>query len=241
MSGNRTRDLLVIVLTVASGAVDAISFQGLGGVFTAVMTGNLVLFGLAVGGGALAAAARSASALPAYAAGVFLAGLITGPQGAGSRGGSVPWPARVTVALGGELGVEIGWLVGWLATGGRPEGGALLVLIAMSALAMGIQAGAVRSLSLPAMSTTYLTGTLTWLVGRLATGPRGASGWGVQAAAIGGLMVGAASAAALLRAAPRWSAVLPVTLIAVVVVTATAGGRPRRTHDADDRADGERR
>jgi hypothetical protein len=43
----------------------------------------------------------------------------------------------VTVALGGELGVEIGWLVGWLATGGRPEGGALLVLIAMSALPWG--------------------------------------------------------------------------------------------------------
>ncbi|MEA2672555.1 MAG: hypothetical protein QOG45_2775 [Chloroflexota bacterium] len=227
MSGNRTRDLLVIVLTVTSGAVDAISFLGLGGVFTAVMTGNLVLLGLAVGSGALAAAARSAGAVPAYAAGVFLAGLITGPGGGGSRA-PAPWPARVTVALGVELCVEIGWLVGWVATDGRPEGGAALVLIAVSAVAMGIQAGAVRTLSLPALSTTYLTGTLTWLVGLLATGTREPWAWRLQAAAIGGLVVGAASGASMLRAAPRWAGVLPATLVAAVVVTATAAGRPRR-------------
>jgi uncharacterized membrane protein YoaK (UPF0700 family) len=228
MSGNRTRDLLVIVLTVTSGAVDAISFLGLGGVFTAVMTGNLVLLGLAVGSGALAAAARSAGAVPAYAAGVFLAGLITGPGGGGSRAPWAPWPARVTVALGVELCVEIGWLVGWVATDGRPEGGAALVLIAVSAVAMGIQAGAVRTLSLPALSTTYLTGTLTWLIGRLATGTREPSAWRLRAAAIGGLVVGAASGAAMLRTAPRWAAVLPATLVAAVVVTATAASRPRR-------------
>jgi uncharacterized membrane protein YoaK (UPF0700 family) len=237
-SGSRTRDRLLVLLTVASGAVDALSFLGLGAVFTAVMTSNLVLLGLAVGGGAFAAAARSAVAVPAYAAGVLIAGRITGPDGGGSRGGSAPWPARVTVALGWELGVEICWLAGWLATDGRPEGGALLVLIAVSAMAMGIQAGAVRILSLPGMSTTYLTGTLTWLLGRLATGARRPSAWGVLAAAIGGLVVGAASAAAMLRAAPRWAAVLPVALVAAVVVIATAEGRRRRTNDADGQGDG---
>jgi hypothetical protein len=40
---------LAVVLTLATGATDVASFTRLGGVFASLMTGNLVLFGLAVG------------------------------------------------------------------------------------------------------------------------------------------------------------------------------------------------
>lgn len=44
----RHRNWLVVLLTVNSGATDAIGYLALGGAFTSVMTGNMVLFGLSV-------------------------------------------------------------------------------------------------------------------------------------------------------------------------------------------------
>ena len=57
------RDAMVLVLTWAASGVDAISYLGLGHVFTANMTGNAVLLGLAVGQGQGLAALRSIIAL----------------------------------------------------------------------------------------------------------------------------------------------------------------------------------
>src|SRR6266404_5016279 len=42
------RDLLLVALTVASGAVDAISYFGLGKTFSAFMTGNIVFLGFGI-------------------------------------------------------------------------------------------------------------------------------------------------------------------------------------------------
>jgi uncharacterized membrane protein YoaK (UPF0700 family) len=47
----RLGDLLLSALTVSSGAVDAISFLGIGKVFTAFMTGNIVFLDLLMAGG----------------------------------------------------------------------------------------------------------------------------------------------------------------------------------------------
>jgi uncharacterized membrane protein YoaK (UPF0700 family) len=46
----RLRDALLLTLTAAAGSTDAVSFLALGRVFTANMTGNLVLLGIAVQG-----------------------------------------------------------------------------------------------------------------------------------------------------------------------------------------------
>ena len=50
------RNLLLDGLTLSSGAVDAISFLGLGKVFTAFMTGNIAFLGMRIGGSAVALA-----------------------------------------------------------------------------------------------------------------------------------------------------------------------------------------
>jgi hypothetical protein len=42
------RDVLLVALTVASGAVDAISYFGLGKIFSAFMTGNIVFLGFGI-------------------------------------------------------------------------------------------------------------------------------------------------------------------------------------------------
>ena len=54
-------------LTVVTGLVDAISFLGLGHIFTANMTGNVVFLGFAAGGAPDISAARSIAALCAFA------------------------------------------------------------------------------------------------------------------------------------------------------------------------------
>ena len=64
--------LIAIALTFASGANDVASFTRLGGVFTSVMTGNIVLWGLS-------AAQRSVSLFSHTA--VSIAGYITGVAG----------------------------------------------------------------------------------------------------------------------------------------------------------------
>ncbi|HEX5292883.1 MAG TPA: DUF1275 family protein, partial [Streptosporangiaceae bacterium] len=43
------RDALMVALTLVTGATDAVAFTRLGNVFTSVMTGNMVLLGVAVG------------------------------------------------------------------------------------------------------------------------------------------------------------------------------------------------
>src|SRR6266550_2297801 len=73
----RRRDLLLVALTFAAGSVDAVALLRLD-VFTAVMTGNIVLLGLAVGQGAFGNALRSLVALVAYGAGVVAGAPIVG-------------------------------------------------------------------------------------------------------------------------------------------------------------------
>jgi uncharacterized membrane protein YoaK (UPF0700 family) len=45
----RGRDAMLTSLSLAAGCVDAVGYLGLGQVFVANMTGNTVLFGLAIG------------------------------------------------------------------------------------------------------------------------------------------------------------------------------------------------
>ena len=61
--------VLAVVLTLASGATDVATFIRLGSVFASVMTGNLVLLGLAIGrSGALAT--HAVVAIAGYSVGV---------------------------------------------------------------------------------------------------------------------------------------------------------------------------
>src|SRR5712675_1417922 len=67
-------------LTFVTGVIDAVSFLGLGHVFTANMTGNVVLLGFALGGAADVSVGRSLAALCAFAAGGVVGGSLTRKQ-----------------------------------------------------------------------------------------------------------------------------------------------------------------
>ena len=72
----RRRDALLLALTFAAGAVDAVSYLGLGQIFTANMTGNVVFLALAVGERSLLTALHSVGALIGFCLGAIVAGRI---------------------------------------------------------------------------------------------------------------------------------------------------------------------
>jgi uncharacterized membrane protein YoaK (UPF0700 family) len=150
---------MLLALTWAAGSVDAISYLGLGHVFTAMMTGNTVLLGLALAQGEVLAALRSIVALIGFSIGVFVGAMIVERESQPAE-----WPAAVTAALAVEtvfLALFSG--ISFLMSSGS-SAGVVYFLILLLALAMGIQSAAVRRLGVPGIATTYLTGTLTSLM-----------------------------------------------------------------------------
>jgi uncharacterized membrane protein YoaK (UPF0700 family) len=158
------RDWRVVLLTITAGAVNAVSFIALGKVFSSVITGNMVLLGVAATTGNSTAAIHGGVALAGYAAGV-LVGAPIAARGGEEHGGT--WSVSVTATLAAELVVLAAFCAGWEAARGHPHGGAQLALLIVVSAAMGIQASAVRRLG--QMSSTYLTSTLTGVLAGLAT------------------------------------------------------------------------
>jgi uncharacterized membrane protein YoaK (UPF0700 family) len=163
MLSRERRNALVLLLAWAAGSVDAIGFLGLNHVFTANMTGNTVLLGLTLGQGRGLAAMSNVIALVAFGLGVALGAWIVDPGKPGT------WDRRVTSAIFWEAMILAAFTLLWHLTPGGAQRGQipLYLLIALSALAMGLQSAAVRSLNLPGVATTYVTGTMTSLLAGL--------------------------------------------------------------------------
>src|SRR5215471_21051962 len=106
------RDGILLALTFAAGCVDALSYLGLSHVFTANMTGNAVLLGLAIGQTEELQVAHSSAAIVGFVAGVLL-----GARLVGSSRERVVWSSRITAAVGLEALVLAVFAVGWWVTG----------------------------------------------------------------------------------------------------------------------------
>jgi uncharacterized membrane protein YoaK (UPF0700 family) len=229
--------LIAIALTFGSGAMDVASFTRLGEVFTSVMTGNIVLWGLAAARGSLSLASHTVTSIAGYIIGV--AGGTWVAHGFKASGGSAPegdesrvsvLPAHISWALFAELILLAGFTVGWEITGSRPAGWAEYVLLAVAAAAMGVQASAVNEMGLANVSTTFLTGTLTGLVSSLVSPgqdtPHGLRRFGVLI----GLAAGAGLCGLLLATAAAVVPVLPlaalITALVLSAVPLSNGGEP---------------
>lgn len=209
-SPERSRDLLLIVLAVATGATDAVAFERLGKVFASVITGNLVLLGISAASTQGRLALFAGCALTGYAIGV----LVAAPRRRETAPDTV-WPRGATLALSLDLGLLAAFAVGWELIGERPGETVQIVLLVLCAAAMGVQSTAVRRLG--QFSTTYLTSTLTGLLEALATlrWPEGsARSTGILAAALSG----AAAATLVILHARRWLPALQLLPLATVVV-----------------------
>jgi len=148
--------LLLIVLTVVTGLVDAVSYLKLGHVFVANMTGNVVLLGLAVGGVSEFSVAVSLTAIAS-----FLLGAIAGGR-LGSRTGEHRGRFLALAIYVKGIAVGTAFVVS-LASSDVSGGITVYTLVVLLAFAMGLQNATARRLGVPDLTTTVLTLTLTGL------------------------------------------------------------------------------
>jgi len=195
----------LLVQTVTTGLIDAVSYLALGRVFTANMTGNVVFLAFAVAGAPGLSIPRSAVSL-----GAFLAGAVAGGRLAG-RLGTGPQHRWVATAFAVEA-VLLLVAASAAAAGTRTALFAAYGAIVLTALAMGVRNATVRKLALPDLTTTVLTLTITGLAADSAlaggTNPRA---WR-RAASVLSMFLGAGVGALLVR----HSVVLPLVASGVV-------------------------
>jgi uncharacterized membrane protein YoaK (UPF0700 family) len=218
------RNRLLLLLTFASGAVDAICFLGLGKVFTAFMTGNFVFLGMRIAGAPGPHVLSVLVSMGAFAAGVFIATRVVNS----TRGTSV-WPRRVTLVLGLSMIAHAAFVALWIVVGGRPSLTSAIVLLGVSALAMGVQTAAVFSLGLQGVFTTAATATFTVLSGDSAQWGNTAPERHRLAALLVALTGGAVAGALLLLHARDLAPVLPLAALTLVVGVASRFGDSRST------------
>lgn len=223
------RDWLLFALTLSSGAVDAISFLALGRVFTAFMTGNIVFLGMGLARDASAPSVIAVLAsMAGFAVGVYLATIIVTPieepaTDHDEDSAGIVWPLRTTCALALSLLPQVGFMVLWIRIGGRPGHGATVALLALWALAMGMQSAAVRRLNVGGIFTTAATATVIFLAGNFArrpvTGEERYRLFGV----LGSLVIGATAGALLHFHASTYCPLFPLLItLGVVAVAANA-------------------
>jgi uncharacterized membrane protein YoaK (UPF0700 family) len=146
-------------MTAVTGLVDAVSFLSLGHVFTANMTGNIVLLAFASTGVPQVSLAGSITALMGFLAGAAVGGRIM-------AGASAVVPLRAASSV---FALEIVFLVGATLVAFRysvvssPHFLRFYAMIAFTAIAMGMRNAAVRKLAVPDLTTTVLTLTITGL------------------------------------------------------------------------------
>ncbi|HUJ35150.1 MAG TPA: YoaK family protein [Solirubrobacteraceae bacterium] len=184
--------LTLLALTFSTGTVDAVSYLGLGHVFTANMTGNVVLLGFGLAG---------AGGLPIVAPIVSLAAFVVGSGfgGALARRLADRHRTHVGYALGLETALLAGAAIVAAATHPHPSTFAGDATIALMAAAMGIRNATVRRLGVPDLTTTVLTMTLTALAAESTIA--GGSGKGTlrRGSAVVAMLAGAVAGALMLR------------------------------------------
>ncbi|MEV6205548.1 YoaK family protein [Kitasatospora sp. NPDC051914] len=221
--------LALFALTAVSGLIDAISYLGLGHVFTANMTGNVVVIGFALVGTDGFSITGSLTSLAAFLAGSVLAGRLAARHSAGRR---APW-LRAALLAETALQAAATAVAFACAPNGASEYGtaAGTTLIALLALAMGLRNGTVRKLAVPDLTTTVLTLTLTGLAAdsSLAGGdnPRLARRLGAVLA----MLAGAAPGAALvIHGHLGWALLASTVLVGAVALGYREGDQDDRNH-----------
>jgi uncharacterized membrane protein YoaK (UPF0700 family) len=203
---------LLLVLTVLTGVVDAVSILKLGRVFVANMTGNVVFVGFA-----LAGAPGFVLSASLFALGGFLVGAAAG--------------GRIVVRLGNDRAVllragvlvELALVSMALAisaiSGAHLGRVAIDAIAALSAVAMGTQNAVVRRLGVPDLTTTVLTMTLTGIAADI--GHRHVALVVRRASAVVAMLGGAIAGAELVLHSGA-SAALGLGVFLLVVVSAGA-------------------
>jgi uncharacterized membrane protein YoaK (UPF0700 family) len=200
---------LLLLMTIVTGAVDAVSILRLGHVFVANMTGNVVFLGFALAGSSGFSVSASVVAL-----GAFLGGAAVG-------GRTLKSPRRIHAlcrAAAAEAGLVAAATLVALSASGSAARYSMTVLLAA---AMGAQNAAVRSLGVPDLTTTVLTLTLTGLAADPPRLSESRSPARRRVSAVAAMLAGAVSGALLVLHASTAAALGAATALLVAVAAAS--------------------
>jgi uncharacterized membrane protein YoaK (UPF0700 family) len=198
---------LLLVLTFTTGVVDAVSYLGLGRVFTANMTGNIVFLGFGIAG---------SGGLPVVAPLVSLAAFLLGAGAGGVLAAKLAdsHPRHLAWALAIEVMLIAAAVVVAAAISVHPNAASGDILIAVLAFAMGVRNATVRRIAVPDLTTTVLTMTLTGLAADSRLFGGSGKGSTRRAAAVFAMLAGALAGALLLKT----SLVLPIATAGVLAL-----------------------
>jgi uncharacterized membrane protein YoaK (UPF0700 family) len=205
---------LMILLTVVTGIVDAVAYLKLGHVFVANMTGNVVFLGFAAAGAGGLSVVGSLLALACFLPGGIAAARLGGRL-EDRRLGQLSAATAVQVVLCAVA-------IGIAAFAGDDLGsGNRYALIAVLALAMGVQNATARRLAVADLTTTVLTLTLTGIAADSWLGGGSGATTARRLLAVAAMLLGAfAGALLLLQVDTVAPLALATAILAVVCVAA---------------------
>lgn len=205
---------LLLLLSITTGLVDAASVLGLGKVFTANMTGNVVFLGFAAAGTPGFKTVPFIVALMSFMAGALIAGRI-GKAHAGHT--ERRW--LLTAAL---IETVLLWSAALAAldfdVATQSPSSHLMAIIALTGASMGFRNATIRQLKVPDLTTTVLTLTLTGLGADSSAAGGGNPNWRRRVAAVVAIFAGAALGAALLFS---FGLAVPLTSAGALVIAGT--------------------
>lgn len=145
------RDHITIMLLCAlSGVIDVLGYIGLSHVFTANMTGNIVLLGIGIGDARQAVLSNAAIALAGFVIGIAATVLVQKKNGTSRN--ILFWEFILLLLVAAMiLSIPI-------------SGGLSSVILLLLSTAMGMQTIAGRNLKIAGLSSTVLTSTLAAFV-----------------------------------------------------------------------------
>jgi len=194
-SVDRVLPLVLIGMTAVTGLLDAVSFLGLGHVFTANMTGNVVFLAFAIAGVAKVSVGRSFTALLAYLAGATLGGRIMARSESSSPVRSALFVFVIEFVL---LSCATICAIGCVEDVPKYPS-QLYWIIAFTAVAMGMRNATVRKLGVPELTTTVLTMTITGLAADSPLAEGSNRGWRRRIAGVVAMFTGAGFGALAIR------------------------------------------
>lgn len=205
---------LLLLLSVTTGLVDAVSVLGLGKVFTANMTGNVVFLGFAAAQTPGFKVAPYMVALLTFFLGALIAGRLG--QGLSKR------PLRQWLTVAALIEAALLWIAAIVALRFdvrtlTPTIG-LFAIISLTAIAMGFRNATIRQLKVPDLTTTVLTLTVTGIAADSSLAGGGNPNLVRRIGAIIAIFVGAAAGALMVT---HMGLALPLLVAGAIVLLGT--------------------
>lgn len=211
----------IYLLACVCGLVDVTCFVGLHGVFSAMMTGNILMFAIALAEGhPIEMGLKYIRALGGFTIGVIIAARVMKACGGGNRSRKAFWLVWLLIGVATALTV-------WRAPDTHPS--LRDMLVNLLSMAMGSMATIVRIHGVQDLATSLLTGTYTSLIAESPVAASKSDRWVRRLASILLFIISGAVGGYLAKIDPAWSLGLAFIIMSLAMVIFSKSAQERDT------------